>query len=243
MPSRHTPRLAQRSKLHPWLILAASAATGLANAQPTPAPTPAAPPTVVQMPPSETAPAPDKAAKPSATAPAATPPAADRDAAAAPPAPPVVKAPAAPVRRTRYDVAVLEALDKVTAESLRFEAPVGRPVRFKSLVFTVKACERSTPEEPVEDAIAYLTIDSQPRPEAGKPPLAPKQAFKGWMFASSPSLHALEHPVYAAWLITCRAAVPLNPPAAAPAAPVARASTVAPARTPPPAAAPPAPPR
>jgi hypothetical protein len=47
-----------------------------------------------------------------------------------------------PVRRSRYDVAVLQALDKVTADSVRFEAAVGRPVRYKSLVFTVKACER-----------------------------------------------------------------------------------------------------
>jgi hypothetical protein len=167
-------------------------------------------------------------------APSQTSPTADQDAASAPAAP---KAPAAPARRTRYDVAVLQALDKVTAESFRFEAPVGRPVRYKSLVFTVKACERSTPEEPVEDSIAYLTIDSQPRPEAGKAPLPPRQAFKGWMYASSPSLHVLEHPVYAAWLITCRAAVPLSPPAAAAPAVPARAPAPAPVRAP----APPAP--
>ena len=54
-----------------------------------------------------------------------------------------------PVRRTRYDVAVLQALDKVTAETQRFEVPVGRPVRWKGLVFTVRACERSAPNEPV----------------------------------------------------------------------------------------------
>jgi len=224
MPSRRTLRSTPRRRL--WLALTFSAAAGLAGAQPAPSP----PPTVVQMPPAETA-GPEKAApaKPSAAVPAATPPVADADAQPAPAA--VVKPPAAPVRRARYDVAVLEALDKVTAESLRFEAPVGRPVRYKSLVFTVKACERSTPEEPVEDSIAYLTIDSQPRPEAGKAPLAARQAFKGWMFASSPSLHPLEHPVYAAWLITCRAAAPLNPPAALPAAPP-RAPAPAPVRAP-----------
>ncbi len=233
MPSRRTPRLAPRSipSRRLWLALTLSAAAGFAAAQPAPS---QAPPTVVQMPPSETV-VPDKAApaKPSA----ATPPAADKD--AEPAAAPVAKAPAAPVRRTRYDVAVLQALDKVTAESLRFEAPVGRPVRYKSLVFTVKACERSTREEPVEDSIAYLTIDSQPRPEAGKAPLAARQAFKGWMYASSPSLHVLEHPVYAAWLITCRAAVPLNPTVVAPVAPVrAPAPAAKPATAPPAAAAP-----
>jgi hypothetical protein len=116
--------------------------------------------------------------------------------------------PAEPVRRARYDVAILQAIDKVTAESLRFEAPVGRPVRYKSLVFTVRACERSSPDELVEDSIVYLTVDSQPRPAPGKPIPPARQAFRGWMYASSPGLNPLEHPVYDAWLITCRAAAP-----------------------------------
>jgi hypothetical protein len=146
-------------------------------------------------------------------APLAVPPISEKEVAAAPPAPTDAKPAGVPVRRARYDVAVIEALDKVTAESLRFEAAVGRPIRYKSLVFTVKACERSAPEEPADDSIAYLTIDSQPRPAPGRPPLAPRQTFKGWMYASSPGLHPLEHPVYDAWLITCRAAAPPIAPA------------------------------
>ena len=145
-------------------------------------------------------------------APIAVPPISEKEVTAAPPSP-QPKAPTAPVRRARYDVAVLEALDKVTAESLRFEAAVGRPVRYKSLVFTVKACERSAPDEPVDDSIAYVTVDSQPRPAPGRPALAPRQAYRGWMFASSPGLHPLEHPVYDAWLISCRAATPPSAPA------------------------------
>jgi hypothetical protein len=173
---------------------------GLALAQPAPAPTEAAP--------KEPAP-PLNVPSP---APEAAPPISEKEVPAPPPAPTEAKPPAVPVRRARYDVAVIEALDKVTAESLRFEAAVGRPIRYKSLVFTVKACERSAPEEAVEDSIAYVTVDSQPRPEPGKPPLAPRQAFKGWMYASSPGLHPLEHPVYDAWLITCRAATPVSAP-------------------------------
>ncbi|MCR5875545.1 DUF2155 domain-containing protein [Phenylobacterium sp. J426] len=122
----------------------------------------------------------------------------------------------APTRRARYDVAVIQALDKVTAETLKFEAPVGRPVRWKGLIFTVRACERSAPDEPVEDSIVYLTIDSQPRPQPGRPTPPPRQAFKGWMYASSPGLHALEHATYDAWVISCRAAAPV---AGAPSAP------------------------
>jgi hypothetical protein len=216
-----------------WLALIFVGSAGFATAQPAlqaPAASPPAPkaapstelPSSPDIPPPESTPAPPVAEK------------------AAPPAPPPAepKAPAAPARRARYDVAVLEALDKVTAESLRFEAPVGHPVRYKTLVFTVKACERSAADEAIDDSIAYLTVDSQPRPEAGKPALAPRQAFKGWMYASSPSLHPLEHPVYAAWLITCRAAAPLSPPAAAPAAPARPPAAPAPARPPAPARAP-----
>lgn len=124
------------------------------------------------------------------------------------------KSPEQPQRRPRFDVAVLQVLDKVTAETLRFEAPVGRAVRYKTLIFTVKACERSAGDERVEDSIAYLEVMSQPRAEVGRPVLPAKQAFRGWMFASSPSLDPLEHPVYDAWLINCRSAAP--PAAAAP---------------------------
>lgn len=116
--------------------------------------------------------------------------------------------PPEPLRRARYDVAVLQALDKVTAETLVFEAPIGKRIRYKGLIFTVSACERSTPEEPVEDSIAYLTIESQPRAEAGRPTPPAKQVFRGWMYASSPSLNPLQHPSYDAWVINCRAAAP-----------------------------------
>jgi hypothetical protein len=136
------------------------------------------------------------------------PPISEKDIEPAPQAAAADEKPAPPARRERYDVAVLQALDKVTAETMVFEAPVGKPIRYKGLILTVRACERSTPEEPVEDSIAYLTIDSQPRAEPGMPAPPTRQVFKGWMYASSPGLHPLEHPVYDAWLINCRAAAP-----------------------------------
>lgn len=187
------------------------AAGGLVSAQPAPAPpTPAAPP--ASAPPS---PPVDEEAPPAVVAPlapAALPPIEPADVQPAPPTKAEVEAaakpPEVPVRRARYDVAVLQALDKVTAQTIRFEAAVGRPVRYKSLVITVKACERSTADEAVEDSIAYLTVDSQPKAAPGKPTPPARQAFKGWMYASSPGLNPLEHPVYDAWLITCRAAAP-----------------------------------
>ena len=186
--------------------LALLATAGLVQAQPAPTGEVAAP----ALAPAEEAP-PVSVPTP---APIAAPAISEKEVAAAPPVQAPDKPAGVPIRRARYDVAVLQALDKVTAESVRFEAAVGRPVRFRSLVFTVKACERAAPDEAIDDSIAYLTVDSQPRPQPGKPALSPRQAFKGWMYASSPGLHPLEHPVYDAWLITCRAAAP---PIAAPA--------------------------
>ncbi|WP_309606236.1 DUF2155 domain-containing protein [Phenylobacterium sp.] len=184
--------------------LALLATTSLVRAQPGPTEEPAGPPPAEEAPPASV-PTP---------APIAVPAISEKEVAAAPPVETQDKPTGVPVRRARYDVAVLQALDKVTAESVRFEAAVGHPVRFGSLVFTVKACERSAPDEAIDDSIAYLTVDSQPRPQPGKPSLAPRQVFKGWMYASSPGLHPLEHPVYDAWLIICRATAP---PIAAPA--------------------------
>ncbi|MGA0607001.1 DUF2155 domain-containing protein [Phenylobacterium sp. VNQ135] len=107
---------------------------------------------------------------------------------------------------------------------------MGRPVRWKGLIFTVRACERSAPDEPVEDSIVYLTIDSQPRPQPGRPTPPPRQAFKGWMYASSPALHPLEHATYDAWVISCRATRPVT--AAAPARPAPKAAAPAPKAAP-----------
>ncbi|MDQ3126187.1 MAG: DUF2155 domain-containing protein, partial [Pseudomonadota bacterium] len=71
-----------------------------------------------------------------------------------------VDAPAAPARRQRRRVAIVEAIDKITAESMRFEVEVGgRPVRFqRTLIFTARAGEVSAPDEQVSDAVAYLEV-------------------------------------------------------------------------------------
>jgi hypothetical protein len=120
-----------------------------------------------------------------------------------------VEAPTAPAaalgRRQRRRVAIIEAVDKITAETMRFEVEVGgRPVRFqKTLIFTVRACESSAPDELVEDSIAYLEVSLQPR---GVLQAAdPRQIFRGWMFASAPAVNGLQHPIYDAWVVGCRA--------------------------------------
>jgi hypothetical protein len=119
--------------------------------------------------------------------------------------------PAAPLTRARSNIAILQALDKVTAETIRFEAPVGQPVRYKTLVFTVRACETTAPDELVQDYSAYILIDSQALPTPGRATPPARQAFRGWMYARSPGLNPLQHPVYDAWLISCKTSAPAAP--------------------------------
>lgn len=210
------------------VALGAMLAAGIVDAQPT-APTAPTAPEAASAP---TGPAAEEAppATVAAPAPAAVAPVDAKDVApAVAPREQVAEKPVeAPIRRNRYDIAVIQALDKVTAETLRFEARVNTPVRWKGLVFTVRACERSAPDEPIEDSIVYLTIDAQPRPQPGRPTPAPKQAFKGWMFAASPGLNPVEHATYDAWAISCRASAPVVAAAAPRATPALKAVTEAP---------------
>ena len=94
--------------------------------------------------------------------------------------------------------AILQGLDKVTARVSEIEAPLHRLLRFGTLEVIVRACQKTPPEEPPESA-AFLEIRD------AKPGEAPVPLFTGWMFASSPALSALEHPVYDVWVLDCMA--------------------------------------
>lgn len=116
-----------------------------------------------------------------------------------------VDAVTAPSRRQRRRVAIVQAIDKITAESMRFEVEVGgRPVRFqRTLIFNARACEVSASDEQVSDAVAYLEVSLQSR---GVIQVSePRQIFRGWMFASSPAVNGLQHPIYDAWIVGCKA--------------------------------------
>lgn len=94
--------------------------------------------------------------------------------------------------------AILQGLDKTTARVSTFEAPVGKVVKFGTLQVTVRDCRKRPPEEEPESA-AYLDIyEIQPGNAQ------PIHWFSGWMFASSPAVSALEHPVYDVWLVDCK---------------------------------------
>lgn len=102
-------------------------------------------------------------------------------------------------------VAELQGLDKVTARTQRFYAPVGQATRFGTLEISVADCLVNVPEAPPE-SVAYLTIVDN------KPGQAPEKLFAGWMFASTPSLSALDHGVYDVRVLACTMAQGSAPP-------------------------------
>ena len=104
---------------------------------------------------------------------------------------------AVPAAAVPGDIAVLQGLDKITARISTFEAPLNEPVRFGSLQIIARACDKKPPEEPPESTAFLEIVDIRPDSPA-------VEVFRGWMFASSPAVSALEHPVYDVWVIDCR---------------------------------------
>lgn len=127
--------------------------------------------------------------------------------AVAPSKPTLPPGPPAPVRSP---TAILRVLDKVTAETLRFEAPVGRRVRYKTLIFTVKTCETRGLADPLPRPSAYVVVDSEPLAPPGETAPPSREIYRGWMFADSPDLHPFQHPVYDAWLESCTTDTPAS---------------------------------
>jgi hypothetical protein len=95
-------------------------------------------------------------------------------------------------------VAVLQALDKVTARVITLRATLNQPERFGSLTITVRSCNARPPDE-VPDAAAWLEITDSRAPANGA------AVFRGWMFAEAPGVNMLEHPVYDIRIMECRA--------------------------------------
>lgn len=98
---------------------------------------------------------------------------------------------------TPLPVAVLQGLDKITARIYTFEAPVDQTIGFGTLKVTARVCRKRPPEYPPESAAFLEIVEQRPEQEANA-------LFKGWMFASSPGLNPLEHPVYDVWVIDCK---------------------------------------
>lgn len=106
-----------------------------------------------------------------------------------------------------YGIAVLQGLDKPNARVRTFEVPVGKTEKFGPLNVLVRACKKTPPEDTPE-AVTFLEISDTRIKDSDKAAL-----FKGWMFASSPALSAMEHATYDVWVLDCK-----NPATSEPAA-------------------------
>lgn len=93
---------------------------------------------------------------------------------------------------------ILRALDKVTGHVRQIEVATGQSVSFERLHITSRACRKALPEDPPE-SVAFLEIQEE---KAGHLALV----FSGWMFASTPAISAMEHPVYDVWVVECTGA-------------------------------------
>jgi hypothetical protein len=91
----------------------------------------------------------------------------------------------------------LRILDKVRAESKTYVLNVGRTVAYANIRIRPRACRTSSPLDDPEDA-AFLQIWEV------KPDNTSGWIFSGWMFASSPSLSAMDHPVYDVSVLDCK---------------------------------------
>jgi hypothetical protein len=125
----------------------------------------------------------------------------------------------AAAQRIENSVAVFAALDKVTAKISRLEVPLNQTATFGALKVTPRACYSRAPTEPPKTTTFVEVEETQ---LDGKE----KRIFSGWMFADSPGLNAVEHPVFDVWLTDCaqpRATAQRPPPSATvPATPGAR---------------------
>jgi hypothetical protein len=127
------------------------------------------------------------------------------------PNPEVVKrsATTAPARPTL----MMRGLDKITGRAFDIAAPLNVPVKFATLTITARYCYSTPPSETPETA-AFVQIDDQ------RPDQKLKHVFSGWMYASSPGLNGMQHPLYDVWVIFCRTSAPSSSPVVASRAPV-----------------------
>jgi hypothetical protein len=98
--------------------------------------------------------------------------------------------------RIKHPRAVFAGLDKITGRTIAFEAAADETVQFGTLQVTERACfTRPATEAPQTET--FVEVDEV---GAGK---EFKRIFSGWMFAASPGLHGIEHPIYDIWLTGC----------------------------------------
>lgn len=101
-------------------------------------------------------------------------------------------------------VAIFSGLDKITGRIITFDVAIDETVQFGALQITPRVCNTRPPTEPAQTTsfveVDEITLQNQIR-----------RIFTGWMFAASPGLNAIEHPVYDIWLVNCKAEITAAP--------------------------------
>jgi hypothetical protein len=94
-------------------------------------------------------------------------------------------------------IAVFDGLDKITGRIISFEVAINEKVQFGALQITPRVCYSRPPTDaPQTDAFAQVDeLDEEKKL---------KRIFSGWMFADSPGLHGIEHPIFDIWLTGCK---------------------------------------
>lgn len=116
---------------------------------------------------------------------------------------------------------VMRGLDKITGRATTLLIPIGKSVEFATLTITARYCYSTPPTEPPE-TVAFVQIDDH------RPDQQARRIFSGWMYASSPGLNGVEHPIYDAWVMSCKALAPGETVAIGPVKPVKPISPDAP---------------
>ena len=104
---------------------------------------------------------------------------------------------AAMADRIKNPTAVFAGLDKITGRIINFEATTDETVQFGSLQVTPKVCYTRPPTE-APQTTTFVEVDEVAANNEYK------RIFGGWMYASSPGLHGVEHPIYDIWLTACK---------------------------------------
>jgi hypothetical protein len=109
--------------------------------------------------------------------------------------------PPAPLVAPKPIALILRGLDKITGRPSIITAPIGQPVQYATLTITARYCYSTPPSETPETS-AFLQIEDH------RPDQSARRVFSGWMYASSPALNGMEHPLYDVWVISCKTNVP-----------------------------------
>ena len=100
-------------------------------------------------------------------------------------------------QRIANPTAVFSGLDKITGRIISFEVAINETVQFGALQVTPRVCYSRPPTE-TPNTDAFVEVDEVTLQGEIK------RIFTGWMFAASPGLHAVEHPIYDVWVTDCK---------------------------------------